>query len=251
MHGEEFQRRNDAGGSEDFEFLDPMRTDERRDPLNMNVRSKLVHVAEMPLLETLKRLYAGIKGLMDQIHEDWSVNGQDWTMPGFRAIAVHRFGTWLSGKRGGVLKSCLFVLYHALYRYVRNHYGVEIPLTTIIGRRLWLVHQSGIVFHWKAEIGDDCLIRHNATIGAAYGGQKMLHKGPKLGHRVEVGPGAVIFAGVRIGDEAVIGPNAVVMSDVPAGARVFVEAPRVIRLPNLQRDDNRGQGEAARQVVKR
>ncbi|WHZ22895.1 MAG: Serine acetyltransferase [Nitrospira sp.] len=205
----------------------------------------------MPIPGSAKRLYASLQVLVDQIHEDWSVNSQDWTMPGFRAIAVHRFGTWLSGKRAGMLKSCLFVLYHALYRYVRNHYGVEIPLTTVIGRRLWLVHQSGIVFHWKAEIGDDCLIRHNATIGAGYGGQKTLHRGPKLGHRVEVGTGAVIFAGVRIGDGAVIGPNAVVMSDVPAGARVFVEAPRVIRLSHLQRADTRGQAEAARQVMKR
>ncbi|HMV59139.1 MAG TPA: serine acetyltransferase, partial [Nitrospira sp.] len=96
----------------------------------------------------------------------------------------------------------------------------------------WLVHQNGIVFHWKTVVGDDCLIRHNATIGAGYGGQKTLHKGPRLGNHVEVGPGAVIFAAVAIGDGAVIGPNVVVMSNVPAGARVFAEAPRLIRLAN-------------------
>jgi serine acetyltransferase len=39
----------------------------------------------------------------------------------------------------------------------------------------------------------------------------------------------VIFAGVKIGDDSIIGPNAVVMSDVPAGARVFVDVPRVIQ----------------------
>ena len=49
---------------------------------------------------------------------------------------------------------------------------------------------------------------------------------------MEVGPGAVIFAAVAIGDGAVIGPNVVVMSNVPAGARVFAEAPRLIRLAN-------------------
>jgi acetyltransferase-like isoleucine patch superfamily enzyme len=51
---------------------------------------------------------------------------------------------------------------------------------------------------------------------------------------VEVGPGTVIFAGVKIGDGAVIGPNVVVMSDIPPGARVFAEAPRIVRLPNPQ-----------------
>jgi len=191
------------------------------------------------MMGRLTRLYRCVQDLMNQILEDWSVNSRDWTMPGFRALAVHRVGTWLSNRRGSVLKSGLLALYRVMYRYVRNHYGVEIPLTTTIGRRLLLVHQHGIVFHWKSVIGDDCLIRHNATIGAGYGGQKTLHKGPRLGHRVEVGPGAVIFAGVKIGDDAVIGPNAGVMSDVPAGARVFAEAPRLIRLPNQQRE---GQG---------
>ena len=197
----------------------------------MNVRSIFIHVTEAPMLGTCIRLYRHLQELWNQILEDWTVNNRDWTMPGFRAIAIHRFGTWLAARRSGALKSGLLTLYRMMYRYIRNHYGVEIPLTVALGRRVWLVHQHGIVFHWKSEIGDDCLIRHGATIGAGYGGQKTLHKGPKLGRRVEVGPGAVIFAGVKIGDDAVIGPNAVVMSDVPAGARVFAEAPRVIHLP--------------------
>ena len=205
----------------------------------MNERLTTVQVAEMPILGTIVRLYGAVKGLMSQIHEDWVTNCRDWTMPGFRAIAVYRFGGWVSNRRGGLLKGGLLKLYQALFRYVRNHYGIEIPVTATLGRRLRLAHQHGIVFHWKAEIGDDCVIRHNATIGAGYGGRKNLHKGPKLGHGVEVGPGAVIFAGVKIGDGTAIGPNAVVMADVPAGARVFVEAPRVIRLPNGEREGSR------------
>ena len=197
----------------------------------MNVRSRLTQTAEAPLLGSLMRLQKGLKELIDQIHEDWSVNGEDWTMPGFRALAVHRLGTWISNRRAGFLKSALLMLYRAMYRYVRNNYGIEIPLSVSIGRRLELAHQHGMVFHWKAVIGDNCAIRHNATIGAGYGGQKTLHKGPCLENRVEIGPGAVIFAGIKIGEGAVIGPNVVVMADVPAGARVFVEAPRLIRLP--------------------
>ncbi len=184
------------------------------------------------MLSALVRLLRSVQGLADQISEDWAVNHRDWTMPGFRAIAVHRFGTWVSNKRPGLLRTVLLVVYRVLYRYVRNTYGIEIPLTVTLGRRLWLVHQNGVVFHWKTIVGDDCLIRHNATIGAGYGGEKTLHRGPHLGNRVEVGPGAVIFAAVKIGEGAVLGPNVVVMADVPAGARVFAEAPRVIRLPS-------------------
>lgn len=198
----------------------------------MNVLARLLHPTEMPMLGTFRRLCRSVQDLASQIHEDWATNHHDWTMPGFRAIAVHRFGTWVSNKRPGAIRSVLLWSYQVMYRYIRNSYGIEIPLTVILGRRLTLAHQSGIVFHWKTVVGDDCLIRHNATIGAGYGGPKTLHKGPRLGNHVEVGPGAVIFAAVAIGDGAVIGPNVVVMSHVPAGARVIAEAPRVIRLPN-------------------
>jgi serine O-acetyltransferase len=199
------------------------------------------------MMGTFRRLYRSVQDLTSQIHEDWARNNRDWTMPGFRAIAVHRFGTWVSNKRPGVLRTILLGLYRFMYRYIRNYYGIEIPLTVILGRRLWLVHQNGIVFHWKTIIGDDCLIRHNATIGAGYGGQKTLHKGPRLGNHVEVGPGAVIFAAVTIGDGAVIGPNVVVMSNVPARARVFAEAPRVIRLPTAS-DEPRTIGGMSQQM---
>ncbi|MBX3237769.1 MAG: serine acetyltransferase [Nitrospiraceae bacterium] len=184
------------------------------------------------MVGTLTRLCKGLGELGTLIREDWATNSCDWTMPGFRAIAVHRFGTWVSNRRGGVPKSVLMCLYRSLYRFVRNHYGVEIPLSVVLGRRVSIVHQGGIVFHWRAEIGDDCVIRHNVTVGAGYGGQKTLNTGPKLGKGVEVGTGAVILAGVKIGDGAFIGPNVTVMSDVPAEARVFAEAPRVIRLPD-------------------
>ncbi len=202
----------------------------------MNALTRLLHPAELPMLSSLLRLYRSVQDLAAQISEDWAANQHDWTMPGFRAIAVHRFGTWTANKRPGVLRTVLLSVYGLLYRYVRNHYGIEIPLTVTLGRRLCLVHQHGIVFHWKALVGDDCLIRHGATIGAGYGGEKTLHRGPQLGNRVEVGPGVVILAAVKIGDGAVLGPNVVVMADVPAGARVFTEAPRIIRLPKSSRE---------------
>jgi serine O-acetyltransferase len=202
---------------------------------NMNTLTRLLHPTELPMLNPLLRLYRSVQKLIEQISEDWAVNHRDWTMPGFRAIAVHRFGTWVLNKRPGMLRTVLLGFYRMLYRYIRNTYGIEIPLTVVLGRRLLLAHQNGLVFHWKTVVGDDCLIRHNATIGAGYGGAKTLHKGPHLENRVEVGPGAVIFAAVTVGEGAVLGPNVVVMSDVPAGARVFAEAPRMIRLPHVSR----------------
>ena len=162
------------------------------------------------------------------VREDWRVNQCDWTQPGFRAIAVHRFGTCVGQLRRGLLQKLLRRVHRAMYRYVRNHYGIELPVTALIGRRVAIGHQSGIVVHANAVIGDECFIRHNVTIGAA--SWERPNEAPTLGRGVSVSPGAVILGGITIGDRAKIGPNAVVMVDVPADTSVFVTAPRMLSL---------------------
>jgi len=162
-----------------------------------------------------------------QLQEDWETHGRDWTLPGFRALATHRIGNWVTKRKScRVMGKVLWFFYIAMYRYVRNHYGIEIWHSTKIGRRVIIGHQSGIVIHPRAVIGDDCLIRQNVTLGAVSDARG--HEAPTLGVGVRVGCGAVIVGNVTIGDGAIIGPNAVIMSDIPAGATVFVESPRVI-----------------------
>lgn len=189
--------------------------------------------------------YDLIKSLFAQIQEDWVANHRDWTEPGFRAVAVHRFGFWAWERSEGVLRSSLLLLYRVLWRYIRNHYGIEIPHTTVIGRRFRIAHQSGIVIHPKTEIGDDCIIRQNVTIGAVT--WERFSDAPKLGHRVDIGAGAVIIGKVIIGEGARIGPNTVVMTNVPAGATVFVEAPRMIQ---VQKTKENGKPDSGVQQVK-
>jgi serine O-acetyltransferase len=174
--------------------------------------------------------------LWRQIHEDWIVHNRDWTSPGFRAIAVYRFGVWRQSVRPLLLRAPLWLLYRTMYRYIRNHYGIELFATTVVGRRLLIPHQGGIVIHRHAEIGDDCVIHQNVTIGAA----RDWRQSPKLGHRVEVGCGAAIIGDVTIGDDVRIGPNVVVMSNVPAGAILVSNPPRMIRAPEIQKKEGRG-----------
>ncbi len=164
-----------------------------------------------------------------QLCEDWRAHGRDWTKPGFRAIAVHRFGNWALASKSRVVRKLLWLTYLPLFRYIRNHYGIEVPFSTAIGRRVILGHQTGIVIHPNSQIGDDCLIRQNVTIGAV--SDERFDDAPMLGRGVSVGCGAVILGKVKIGTNAVIGPNVVVMSDVPPGAKVFVDPPRVIQIP--------------------
>jgi serine O-acetyltransferase len=164
---------------------------------------------EFPILQKLEL------GLWEQICEDWVAHRRDWTTPGFRSVAIHRFGVWRMGIPFKLLRLPLTLIYNHLYRHARNHYGIEVPYTAHLGRRVVIEHQSGIVIHGYCVIGDDCVIRQGVTLGSRYLERPL--EAPRLGKRVNVGAGAKIFGAVTIGDDANIGANAVVLCDVPVG----------------------------------
>jgi serine O-acetyltransferase len=169
--------------------------------------------------------------LRAQLREDLERHRGEWSRPGFQALAVHRFGTYARTRRGLSGKVARKV-HRMLFRLVRNFYGIELPATTQIGRRLLLGHQHGIVIDEHAVIGDDCVVRHNVTMGA--GARHWTTEAPRLGDRVSISPGVVIIGNVHIGDDVQIGPNALVTTDVPAGAMVFEKPTRVLRLAKEQ-----------------
>ena len=154
-------------------------------------------------------------GLWQQIKEDWVAHGRDWTKPGFRAVAVQRFGVWRMTLEPKLLRAPFSILYRALYRKVRNVYGIDLPYTVKLGRRVIIEHQSAIVIHGNCCIGDDSIIRQGVTLGNRYLERPL--EAPSLGDRVNVGAGAKILGNVTIGDDANIGANAVVLSDIPSG----------------------------------
>ncbi|WP_269518244.1 serine O-acetyltransferase [Alteromonas sp. BMJM2] len=150
--------------------------------------------------------------LLKQIKEDWETHGKDWTKPGFRALAYHRFGNWRMKIKPKLLRLPFSFLYRFLYRRARNIYGIEIPYTVKIGRRVVFEHQHGIVIHGNCEIGNGCIIRQGVTLGNK--NLRCPHDAPKLGNNVNVGAGAKILGDIRIGNGAQIGANAVVLCNV-------------------------------------
>lgn len=153
--------------------------------------------------------------LWEQIKEDWIAHKKDWTKPGFRAVAVQRFGVWRMNIEPKVLRAPFTIIYRFLYRYVRNIYGIDLPYTVELGRRVIIEHQSCIIIHGHSVIGDDCIIRQGVTLGNRY--LNTPFDAPQLGKRVNVGAGVKILGKVIIGDDANIGANAVVLSNIEKG----------------------------------
>ncbi len=156
--------------------------------------------------------------LWQLIKEDWIANGRDSSRPGFRALAVYRFGVWRMSVEPKALRAPLSVVYRFLFRRVRNRYGIEFPYSVKAGRRIVIEHQGGIVVHGNVVLGDDCIIRQGVTLGNRHTSRPF--DAPRLGARVNVGAGAKVLGGIALGDDAQVGANAVVLHDVPAGVTV-------------------------------
>lgn len=171
-------------------------------------------------------LLPGIRGLIRLIREDYRAHGSDWTLPGFRTIAVHRFGVWRMSIRYRWLRAPLSLIYRFGFRYCRNVYGIELPYSAYVGRRVRIEHQGGIVVHGASTIGNGCILRQNCTLGIRT--MEALQDAPTLESNVNVGAGAVILGKVNIGAGATIGANAVILDDIPAGALAVGVPARVI-----------------------
>jgi serine O-acetyltransferase len=109
------------------------------------------------------------------------------------------------------------------YRFWSVVTGADIPLNGQIGGGLILPHPNGIVIHKKAQIGVNCLIHQQVTIGLI--DESGL---PSIGSHVDIGAGAKILGPITIGDYAKIGANAVVLCDVPAGATAVGIPARIV-----------------------
>jgi serine O-acetyltransferase len=174
---------------------------------------------------------SSVRGLIEIVREDMHANSSGLLVPATQMLVVHRFGEWVAA-RPKPFRTVGLLAFRLLNAYVRNVLGFEIARTTKIGRRVVFVHQNGVVLQPKAEIGDDCMLYHNVTVGRrwdTYRPQSFLEP-VRIGKGVHLGVGSTVIGAVRIGDLAKVGPHALVTTDIPAGASVIAPASRILRL---------------------
>lgn len=147
---------------------------------------------------------------------DWQREFAKGWMPGAKLVRTVR--DW-QDTRNGVMRK-IAVLRHRFWSAVT---GADIPVNSKISGGFLIPHPSGIVIHPEVEIGPNCLIFQNVTLGMRNGGV------PKLGGHVLIGAGAVILGDVTIGDHAVVGANAVVLQDIPDGATAVGNPCKILR----------------------
>jgi len=131
---------------------------------------------------------------------------------GFQAIVVYRFFRWLIIK-----KIPAQPLRFICERFIEITTGISIPSECKIGKGFRIHHFGGIMFHPSVEIGDNCIIYHDVTIGdkGGYGGAA------RIGNNVMIGAGAKIIGEITIGNDCRIGANSVVNRNIPDNSVAF------------------------------
>ncbi len=114
------------------------------------------------------------------------------------------------------------ILTFMLSRCAYRHGGYIGPDTVIKGIPELPHGLQGIFISRYAEIGENCRIYQNVTIG------EVDRKAPKIGDNCLIGAGAVIVGDIRIGNQVKIGAGAVVSMDVPDNCTVVSQPARIL-----------------------
>lgn len=137
---------------------------------------------------------------------------------------------WKHREKMQKCKTSIFRKYHSLKCQkilYKNNASIE-PQTKIDGRITFPHGLNGILISAGAQIGKNCTIFHQVTIGSNTA-QGSKHIGfPKIGDNVYIGAGAKIIGGITIGNNVRIGANCVVTEDIEDNATVVLNKPRII-----------------------
>jgi len=98
-----------------------------------------------------------------------------------------------------------------------------------IGKGFFIDHGMGVVIGETTEIGDNCVLFHNVTLGGT--GKHKGKRHPTLGNNVMVGTGAILLGPINVGNNVKIGANTfILMQDVPDNTTVAGTPGRIVRI---------------------
>jgi len=159
----------------------------------------------------LKDLYLDAKNIRDKDPAARSILEVIILYPGFHVLIFHRIAH-------AFYKINLLFIARLISQISRFFTGIEIHPGATIGKRLFIDHGMGIVIGETTEIGNDCSIYHQVTLGGT--GKDKDKRHPTLGNNVLVGTGAKVLGPIKIGDNAKIGAGAIVLKNVESSTTV-------------------------------
>lgn len=169
--------------------------------------------------------------LLSLLSEDFETHERKLTSPGFWALAAHRVGSRILAVEGHSARERLGVVHKIFATTVDWVWGIRVPLSTRVGRRVHIWHFGSMLLHARS-IGNDVHIRHDTTFGPLRSSHKPRPESlPVIEDGADIGSGACVMGGLTVGRGAKVGANTVVLESVPAGVTVFGVPARMLRMP--------------------
>ena len=142
--------------------------------------------------------------------------------PGLHAILIHRFTHLLWRLKIPFLPR----LFSQISRFFT---GIEIHPGAGIGKGFFIDHGMGVVIGETTEIGDNCVLFHNVTLGGT--GKHKGKRHPTIGTNVMIGTGAILLGPIKVGDNVKIGANTfILMRNVPDNTTVAGTPGRIVKM---------------------
>jgi GT2 family glycosyltransferase/serine acetyltransferase len=194
------------------------RPDEARvEPKNADGKPSLAPPADTRAVETMS--------LRELIAEDVGTYERDLLSPGLWAMLAHRVGRRAATMPSGPAQAALEGTYQVLFTAVDWVWGIHLPKSVRVGRRVRLWH-NGCMLLTAREIGNDVHIRHDTTFGPVRGREPGAR--PVIEDRADIGSGVCVLGEVTVGHDATVGANSVVMKNVPPKAMVLGVPARIV-----------------------
>lgn len=141
---------------------------------------------------------------------------------GFHAILIHRFTHLLWRLR-------IPFFPRLLSQIARFLTGIEIHPGAKIGKGFFIDHGMGVVIGETTEIGENCVLFHNVTLGGT--GKHKGKRHPTIGNNVMIGTGAILLGPVKVGNDVKIGANTfILMQDVPDNCTAAGTPGRIVKM---------------------
>lgn len=145
--------------------------------------------------------------------------------PSYRAIRDYRRAHWFH-------EHGWYFIARWISQRSRHKTGIEIHPAAKIGKNLFIDHGAGVVIGETTEIGDNCTLYQNVTLGGT--GKDVGKRHPTLGNNVMVGAGARVLGPFKIGDNSKIAANAVVLEEVPPNCTAVGVPARVVKRDGIK-----------------
>ncbi len=142
--------------------------------------------------------------------------------PGLHAVLVHRFTHFLWR-----LKIPFFP--RLLSQISRFFTGIEIHPGARIGKGFFIDHGMGVVIGETTQIGENCVLFHNVTLGGT--GKHKGKRHPTIGDNVMIGTGAILLGPINVGNNVRIGANTfILMRNLPDNTTVAGTPGRIVKI---------------------